>query len=37
VELMPVKVLPVQLSDGVNSDYSNDEAGLMAEIDRVAP
>ncbi|MGB3379141.1 MAG: phytoene desaturase family protein, partial [Allopontixanthobacter sediminis] len=38
VELMPVMPFyRLNWPDGVNFDYSNDEAGLMAEIDRVAP
>jgi phytoene desaturase len=38
VELMPVSPFyRLNWPDGVNFDYSNDEAGLRAEIDRVAP
>lgn len=38
VELMPVMPFyRLNWPDGVNFDYSNDEAGLLAEIDRVAP
>ncbi|WP_234024789.1 phytoene desaturase [Tsuneonella amylolytica] len=38
VELMPVMPFyRLNWPDGVNFDYSNDEAGLRAEIDRVAP
>ena len=38
VELMPVMPFyRLNWPDGVNFDYSNDDAGLKAEIDRVAP